>query len=58
MLNQIKSEIIYVLTLWIIITWGLILVDIQHQWRTQGQNWEYVIDNQDGWAVAATRGGE
>lgn len=44
---EIKSEYIYVLTLWIIITWGLMLVDVQNRWHTYDQTWEYVIDDTD-----------
>lgn len=58
LLQEIKSEIIYVLTLWIIITCGLTLVDVQYRWQTQGdQTWEYVAESVDAWAVAATTGG-
>ncbi len=57
MLKELRSEIIYVLTIWIILTWGLMLIDIQHHWRTQEQGWEYVITPEDAWAIAATNGG-
>lgn len=41
--EELKSEAIYVLTIFLIIIWAIMLIDIQHRWRTQEQRWEYVI---------------
>ena len=54
--EEIRSEIIYVLMIWLILSWGLLLIDVQHRWRTEGQGWEYVCEPVDAWAVAATTG--
>jgi len=47
MIKEIKEEIVYVLILWTIISWGLVIVDIGNRialWDEAYQNWEYNID--------------
>jgi len=43
MIKEIQSEIWYVLTLWIIITWGIVACDIKYRMSDQYfcDNWEY-----------------
>jgi len=43
MIKEIKAEAIYVLILWIIITWGIMICDIDQRLKSHDfcQNWEY-----------------
>jgi len=50
MIKEIKSEIWYVLILWIIITWGIAICDINQRIESHDfcQNWEYNLNPQEG----------
>ena len=43
MIKEIKAEAIYVLILWIIITWGIAICDLDYRLSSHDfcQNWEY-----------------
>jgi len=46
MIKEIKAEAIYVLILWIIISWGIAICDIDYRLSAHDfcQNWNYNID--------------
>ena len=46
LIKEIKAEIWYVLILWIIITWGIVICDINQRIESHDfcQNWEYNLD--------------
>jgi len=46
MMNEIKSEIWYVLILWIIITWGIMICDIKYRLSSEAfcDQWEYNLE--------------
>jgi len=50
LIEEIKAEAIYVLTLWIIITWGIVACDIKYRMSSQYfcDNWTYSLDPQEG----------
>ena len=57
MLNEIKQEAIYVLTLCVIIAWFFMILDIKQRVESYNflQNWEYNLDAPlpTGWEDAA-----
>uniref|UniRef100_A0A6M3LPB5 Uncharacterized protein n=1 Tax=viral metagenome TaxID=1070528 RepID=A0A6M3LPB5_9ZZZZ len=48
--KEIKQEAVYVLILWIIITWGIVACDIQYRMSDQYfcDTWEYNLSPQEG----------
>ena len=59
--RDIWDEIIYVLTIWIILTWSVMIIDIVSRrlnWEENYQNWEYNLTPAipTGWEKAAAWG--
>ena len=50
MIKEIQSEIWYVLILWIIITWGIAICDLNYRLSDDAfcDNWTYNVNPQEG----------
>lgn len=56
MWKDIREEVWYVLVIWIILSWFIVLMNVQKIWESKETvltNWEYSISGKDGFSGCA-----